>query len=219
MTADATTPQPLVERPSLTERVHRSRLGPPIRTAASVTRVPGWRLSGQPAPAPPHRKRAMVRDAIERFRPAVFIETGTYRGDTLAVVRPLVRRSISIELDPTLHMYAVRRFRMHQDVTVLLGDSAALLPQVLAELEEPALLWLDGHYSGGSTAGAGAAPIMRELEAALSSAHPHVALVDDIRLFDGTDGYPTLAEVLELVAARRPAWTTAVSEDILRIHP
>ena len=85
-------------------------------------------------------------------------------------------------------------------------------------MSEPALFWLDGHYSGGATANSGKSPIMDEVATILESDLEHVLLIDDIRLFDGTDGYPTLSELRELVMSSRPSWTFEVADDIARTH-
>jgi hypothetical protein len=42
-------------------------------------------------------------------------------------------------------------------------------------------------------------------------------LIDDARLFDGTDGYPTLDTITEAIAARG-SLTCDVENDIVRIH-
>ncbi len=199
------------------EQLQVSSFGPMFRTAVSVVSVPKWKISGSPAPAPPHVKRSIVLGHVRGFRPDTFVETGTYRGDTLAKIRPHVRRCLSIELDPTLAGNAQRRFERWPDVQVRVGDSAVVLPEIVRELTGATLFWLDGHYSGGVTADSGQSPIIQELEAILSSQLPIMILIDDARLFDGSDGYPTLAAILQLVAERRPDLHDKVEHDIVTI--
>lgn len=155
---------------------------------------------------------------MKEFGADTFVETGTYRGDTLAQVAPLVRRAISIELDPSLAELARRRFRRRTNVEVRTGDSAAVLPEVVAELRTPSVFWLDGHYSGGATADSGLCPILSEIDAALGGPVDHVLLIDDIRLFDGTDGYPTLDQLRERIARHRPDYIVEIDRDIARVH-
>jgi len=202
----------------MAERLQRSPLGPPIRSIVSRSRLPMWIRNGRPEPAPPHQKQAIVAAAIRQHRPAVFVETGTYRGDTLALIAPMVGRAVSIELDPTLAQLARRRFRSHSNVEIHTGDSAVVLPDVVPTLAQPALFWLDGHYSGGSTADSGLCPILAEIDTALGGAVDHVLLIDDIRLFDGTDGYPTLEQLRSRIASRRPDYVFAVENDIARAY-
>jgi hypothetical protein len=94
------------------------------------------------------------------------------------------------------------------------------LADVVKGLTAPAAFWLDGHYSGGVTADSGGdAPILRELQAVLTSSIDHLVLIDDARLFDGTNGYPTLDVVSSLVAERRPENPATIENDIVVCYP
>jgi len=90
----------------------------------------------------------------------------------------------------------------------------------MANLAEPALFWLDAHYSGSVTArGALDSPIVQELAAV--RAHPvsgHVVLIDDMRDFNGTGGYPTVDELVRWIHSNDPGATVNVRDDILRWH-
>lgn len=207
-----------IDQPSRAERLQRSSFGPLVRTMVSLCSWPRWRLTGSPPPAPPHLKRAALAEYAERFPTDTFVETGTYRGDTLARMRPRFERSISIELDKTLAAQAQKRFLRYSDVEIFQGDSAEELEKVVATLVGPAMFFLDGHYSGGVTADSGSAPIVKELNAIFSSHHNHVVLVDDARLINGTNGYPTMEQVLECVRSLRPEMRHEIKDDIVRIH-
>jgi hypothetical protein len=80
---------------------------------------------------------------------------------------------------------------------------------------------LDGHYSAGITArGDLDTPIMAELSAICD--HPidgHVILIDDARCFTGEDDYPTVDEVRDFVASRKPDHGFELALDIMRITP
>ena len=204
---------------SLAERVQRSELGPVIRGAVSRAKAPRWRSAGSPAPAPPHLKVAIVEEHARRFQPFAFVETGTYRGDTIARIAPLVTKSFSIELDAKLATMARARFVDDPSISILQGDSAEMISEVLSEVDLPTLFWLDGHYSGGVTAGASSCPVEAELRAILAEPVDHVVLVDDARCFDGTNGYPTVEEVKALVSELQPTREMQVADDIMRIYP
>jgi hypothetical protein len=105
-------------------------------------------------------------------------------------------------------------------VRVLEGDSADLLPGLLAGLREPALFWLDGHYSGGLTGrGPTDTPLMRELEAIRQCGiHGHVILIDDARCL-GTGDYPATIEVKRALLRIDPLYRVEVAEDIVRCEP
>jgi hypothetical protein len=166
------------------------------------------------------RKRTTLRSYARVHGLRVFVETGTYLGDTASALRSDFDRIVTIELDPVLARWAAGRFHHDPHITVLRGDSGELLPDVLAGLREPALFWLDGHYSGPGTAyGDSPTPVLRELSSIV--AHPvdgHVVLIDDARCFGHDTGYPSLDEI-EAVAKRRAAWNMTVLEDAIRLAP
>jgi hypothetical protein len=138
----------------------------------------------------------------------------------LAAMVPHFDRLYSVELSEMLHRRAIERFRMEPSVRLRQGDSGQVVREILQDLHQPALFWLDAHYSGGLTArGSVDSPIIAELEAVLDHGPAHVVLVDDARMFDGTGGYPTLESLRALVAARRPDYQLAVAQDVIRLTP
>jgi len=164
-----------------------------------------WQRQGAPIPAPGAVKRNMLRLTAQHHHLRVLIETGTYTGDTVMALHRHFDRIVSVELSHELHAKAVRQARHRRNVELLLGDSAEVLPRVLATLHQPALFWLDAHYSGGVTAlGETISPISSELDAILAhDVKKHVILVDDAREFHDSarSGYPG-AEVVAAAASR-----------------
>lgn len=161
-------------------------------------------------PSPPFVKVIALRRYARHFGLQVFIETGTAAGETTAGVADLFQRCTTIELSEHLHARAASRFARLPHVLCLRGDSGIVLEQVLAQLGEPALFWLDAHASGGDTADAGYDPIFKELAAIY--AHPvegHVILIDDAR-----------GHHVEKIAGEAPAsHEVAIRNDIIRIVP
>ena len=149
----------------------------------------------------------------------MLVETGTFEGRTIASCLRSFDRIVSIEIVPELAVKAAARFAHAGHVTIINGDSAIELPRVVASLRGPATFWLDGHYSGEATGrGAVETPVVAELTTILESATAAIVLVDDARLFTGTDGYPTLEELRSLAKRLRPSSTFAVARDVIRIH-
>ncbi len=179
-----------------------------------------WRAKGRSGPPPNRVKRRIIRLHAQRYGCATLVETGTYRGDTVAELSRRLDRVVSIELSHELYEAAARRFAGLSNVTLIEGDSAAVLPGVVRALRAPAVFWLDGHWSGGVTArGRVDSPVSEELAAILASHIPHVVLIDDARHFDGTSGYPTLAEVEDAVSRGRVPRTTTLEDDVIRLCP
>jgi hypothetical protein len=174
-----------------------------------------------PLPPPPAcLKRRTVREYGKRHNLRVLIETGTWCGDMVAYCRSSFSAIYSIEIDPELAANAQQRFRNDRHIRVLHGDSGKLLPGILSEINEPAVFWLDGHFSGpGTGRGEKDTPLEEELDAIIF--HPikdHVILVDDVRMF-GTTDYPPLETLERKLIALNPRGTFEVSDDILRFAP
>ncbi len=166
-------------------------------------------------------KREMLARVARRHGLRVFVETGTHRGDTVAALRAEFERLVTIELEQVKVAAARRRFAGDGGVEVLEGDSAQVLPGVVARLDERALFWLDGHYMGpGSGDAARQTPISAEVEAVLRHRiRDHVVLIDDARLFVGSGGYPRLEELRASVAELRPDLLWSVEHDVIRLKP
>src|SRR5215212_5983960 len=179
-----------------------------------------WEKQGRPSPPPHIVKEALIRDYAKTFNTPILIETGTYLGDMVHAMKKSFARIISFELDHNLAVQAQQRFANDNHIQIIEGDSGKLLGDYLATINEPCLFWLDGHYSGGVTAkGAVETPIKNELAAILShSVDGHVVLVDDARCFTGENDYPTLNELRNFVAERKPNHNLSVVHDAIRIH-
>ena len=99
------------------------------------------------------------------------------------------------------------------------GDSAYLLPMLLASRNGPAFFWLDAHlveeaYEENSS------PLDAELAAILAWPHAagSVVLIDDVRMM-GREGWPAVRGVLEQAYVRPGHWAMEVKDDILRLTP
>lgn len=160
-----------------------------------------WTLHGRPSPPPPSAKRSFLRAYARRHGLRIFVETGTLYGDTVAALRSTFDQLHSIELSPELYEKASARFAGDAHIRLWLGDSGEVMPCVLETIREPALFWLDGHYSGDGTArGIEDTPICREL--VHISKHllrgEHLIVIDDARCFIGLSDYPNLEQLKQL---------------------
>jgi len=184
-------------------------------------KIRDWRSQGSPAPAPDLVKYDVVRDYARRHGTAVLIETGTFYGNAIFTLRREFREIHSIELARELYEQNVRELGHLPHIHLHFGDSAVVLPQLLATLKEPALFWLDGHFCAGPSARADTdTPISAELDHLLRQPPGrHVVLIDDARLFVGRDSYPGIPELREIIRRHRPGATFEVAEDIIRIVP
>lgn len=187
-------------------------------------RIKDWEDNGRKGPAPHALKFKAIKENAQKFKPVVFIETGTYMGEMVEKVKALFPKVMSIELDKTLHANAVAKFKPDTHITILQGDSGEVLGSLMRTVNETCLFWLDGHYSEGVTAkGELITPILKELEnIAANTARTgkkHVMLIDDARLFNGTDDYPKMEVMQEVQQRLFPGYGFEVKDDVIRITP
>lgn len=172
-------------------------------------------------------RREVLKNYGQLYHLHVFIETGTNQGTTPWVLKDLFTKLYTIELHNGMWAAAVTMFADYPQVKCLYGDSALILPQILNEIDEAALVWLDGHYCGEGTAHAElSTPIRDELRILLQDQLPHVILVDDARVFEGGPehdmyehyaDYPSLQWVEEL--AKKYGYSYELRDDIIRLVP
>ena len=115
--------------------------------------------------------------------PKVFVETGTYLGNTTAGASRYFREVHTIELDEKLYKKAQARFRNVKNVTCHHGNSPDVLRTLAPSIDEPVLFYLDAHWSGGVTAhGEVEVPLLEELEIIHGRGYEDFIVIDDLRL-------------------------------------
>ena len=177
-----------------------------------------WELNGRPTPPPHIIKQRAIAEYQSKYGNRVLVETGTYLGDMVEAQKNLFSTIFSIELSSRLYKQALKRFKGDGRIRLLQGDSGKRLNEIVSELKEPALFWLDGHYSGGITAlGDKECPVPEELEAIFKSPLNHVILVDDARLFNGANSYPDIDQLKECISRNNKSYQIEIKDDIIRL--
>jgi hypothetical protein len=202
--------------------VESSFLHYPIRNVAlrmgRQRELEAWERAGRPVPPPKLHKHNTLLEYARRYRLRTLVETGTFYGDMVQMMRPHFEQIFSIELSEELHAMAQRRFRNVNKIRLLQGDSGRMLDQVVRQLHEPALFWLDAHYSEGVTArGEKDAPVYEELQTVLSSEQRHVMVIDDARCFGVDPAYPSIRDLTDYVHSIAPVTQIKVQDDLIRI--
>ena len=189
-----------------------------IRTLIGKVQLRTWKNNGSPAPPPHYLKQQIIKYYQSKYNIKTFIETGTSYGDMIEAQKKTFDRLYSIELGKDLWKKAVKRFRQDANVTILQGDSGKVLETVTSDLNEPAIFWLDGHYSGGITAkGDKESPILEEVNAIFKFKNiGHILLVDDARSFNGQHDYPTIEELTNHIKSKNNKYEVVVKDDIIR---
>ena len=173
-------------------------------------------------------KRAILLNYAKYYNLNTLVETGTFLGDTVEFFKTKFQQVYSIELADALAKKAIIRFQNDPNVKIINGDSGTLLNSLVAEFSAPILFWLDGHYSSEFQMGDEYivtaksdknTPIENELKAILNSNMDHVILIDDARLFNGIDDYPTVKQIKKICKFYKPNYMVDVENDIIRLYP
>lgn len=151
------------------------------------------------APSPNFVKHQVIlRNGIAN---ATWVETGTYKGDTSAILSEHSQKVYTIEPADQLYLAAKSRFENASNVEVIHGLSETVFPALIPKLSGDVNFWLDGHYSTGVTyQGPKDSPVVEELaiiEKYLKNFNRVVILIDDIRYCANPavhqfSGYPKL---------------------------
>lgn len=179
-----------------------------------------WVLRGRPVRSPHLLKQMTVAKYGRRYHLRCLVETGTYYGEMVAALRKQFDRVYSIELDPKLAEYSRQRFKNDPQVKILEGDSGVLVPEVVAQLDRPAVFWLDAGYYGVDLTKGDLSRLLTELRAILSSSvREHIVLMDDARMFVGTDRKFTASQLVAWIEREYPDRKVEIARDIFRVTP
>jgi hypothetical protein len=157
-----------------------------LSSAGKMEYVAWWKRDFR-SPAP-HFVKMRILETAKHVD--VWVETGTYMGQTTEVLSRNNSRVISIEPSPELAKRAEVLFAQSQNVQIVNGLSEIELPSVLEGLPSDTFsiaFWLDGHYSEGPThLGPIETPIVQELRAIethLQKFQEVTIFIDDFRCF------------------------------------
>lgn len=171
-----------------------------------------WEKRQYSAPSLPHIKRAvLLRLGLPR---ATWVETGTFLGDTAALLSEHSDYVYTIEPEKSLFRDIQRRFEGNNKVKPICGLSEEVFPSLLPTLSGRVNFWLDGHYSGGIThQGPTDCPVRDELQHIQNNLHRYekvAVLIDDVRCFDPSipeyADYPALDHLVDWARACNLRW-------------
>lgn len=161
-----------------------------------------WRLARFDVRNPhSYSKTRQIRSLAKRTGAKMFIETGTFLGNTTRRCAGAFEKIITIELDDALFAKAQAFLRPFRHIECVKGDASKVLPTVLARDDvNDALVFLDGHFSGHTTAhGDVAEPACEEIETLGRYKDKVTAIiVDDFRWF-GQGVWPKRSTLLASV--------------------
>jgi hypothetical protein len=138
----------------------------------------------------PALEKQLIFDSLNKINKTtddfkVFIETGTYLGETSQLASDIFNTVYTIEIYEELYNNAQNNF-LNTNVHPILGDSTNILPDLLPKINENIVFWLDGHNSGpGTGVGEVDFPVLQECEIIDKNFKGDLGLIliDDVRLF------------------------------------
>jgi hypothetical protein len=172
-----------------------------------------WAQRGYAPPSPSFVKHQVIlRNGIPD---AIWVETGTYKGETAAILSDSAKKVYTIE--PAQHLFAAAKelFSSTPNVEVIHGLSEEVFPQLIPKLTGEINFWLDGHFSTGVTyQGPKDTPIEDELaciEKNIGNFSRVVILIDDIRYFINPSshdftGYPKIDLLVDWAKRNNLEW-------------
>ncbi len=175
----------------------------PSRLAASY----GWFLGDHLVSPPAIAKQRHLLNVFKSRNHRIFVEAGTYKGQTTAFFIPHADQVISVELHDGLFAAAQKRFAQQPNVTLVRGDSLVEIPRIVATCSSPPLVFLDGHFSGAGTAKGEEMEPAESTLGRLADVTPAgtTIVIDDLRLFgSGLSGFPQLDTITGSARAAFP---------------
>lgn len=137
----------------------------------------------------------------------VFIESGTSSGDTILPIEPYFNKLYTIEISNYYYDIAKNKY-FGNKINFILGDSSKVFCDLLPNINQKSIFFLDGHYSSGDTGrGDIDVPLYDELKVINKLFNEEaIIIIDDARLF----GKGFTPDCLE-------DWTAINTENILKI--
>jgi len=152
-----------------------------------------------------------------------FIETGTYRGDTSLWAASHFSKVYTIEYSKDIYEDTVKRLDNNKKISLFFGDSRLILQQILPQLRNSALFWIDSHWSGGNTYGKNdECPLIDEILLINGSEIPHFLFIDDARLFlsppprpHQINQWPPIDKVIKAINSGSFKYYIVIIEDVI----
>lgn len=123
-----------------------------------------------------------IKDNYKNYK--YFIETGTYKGETILKMEDYFEKLITIEYSPEL--FFKNKFKYNGNkINFILGDSSQKLPLILPYINKPTIFFLDGHWSCGDTGRSNKdCPLIEEINAINQKfRNKAIIIIDDINDF------------------------------------
>jgi hypothetical protein len=183
-----------------------------------------WHKRNFRSPSPSFIKLKILNS--ENMDNCLWIETGTYYGETTYFLSKIAKKVISIEADERLFNLASSKFKLFRNVEIFLSKSEEILEKILIKEKDfkNLCIYLDAHlcidhikkidtFGSKNTS----TPIVKELEIIeknLKNFKIIKIFIDDIRLFNlNYHNYPNINVIIDWCKKNQLQWT--IEQDIL----
>jgi hypothetical protein len=123
-----------------------------------------------------------LKDSYKNY--PCFIETGTYKGDTIYGVEPYFKKLYTIEFSENYYNDVKKKYTGNK-INFILGDSSIVFKTLLPTITDKCIFFLDGHWSGEDTGHAEKDCPLEEEITHINDLFQNKAIIiiDDFRLF------------------------------------
>jgi len=185
-----------------------------------------WKKRNFQPPSPDFIKQQILKN--NNLKNSVWIETGTYYGETTFFLSKFAKKVVTIEADKRLAEIAKTRFISNKNIEIIQGKSELVLKNIINQNKhhKNLCIYLDAHLctdhiTGLKTFGSNnyGTPIIKELNIIRKNIVKGTnirILIDDIRLFDKNfQNYPKKIKLISWCEKNKYQWS--IEHDILII--
>jgi hypothetical protein len=170
--------------------------------------------------------KKLILTLREVFSLSVFVETGTFKGESTLWAAKYFDKVYTIENSEALYNETKKKFTDYPNIEFIKGNSREKLIDILLHLKQPAVFWLDAHWCGSVTFGSeDECPLLDELKLIVNQTLNHIIVIDDARYFlkppphtHEFHQWPGIADIIQTIA-EKPDYYTFVSEDVIASIP
>ena len=158
-----------------------------------------------------------------------FVETGTFKGATIELVRQSFPEIYSVELSEKHYLDCKEKFKNEPHITLMHNHSPAALNLIMNKIQsESVTYWLDAHWCAAeNTQGElSQCPLLEELEAIKKLNTQSMIIIDDARLFLTTppaphevSHWPNFMTIFDKLRELSPVHELTVVNDCILYYP
>jgi len=158
-------------------------------------------------------------DELLKFVTSVFVETGTYEGNTIDRVAKSKKDTqlISLELSGIYSARCKKRFEQNPMITIHKANSKYDLGKIIKDINEPITFWLDSHWSESPHVVCDPeifCPILFELDQIKAHAiKTHTIMVNDLSLLNMKHFLITVEQICKKIYEINPDYTILYFDD------